>query len=142
MLLRRQLRLAGATAAVSFSRHRRYCFDAPAARGFIASRRHIWLVCFVGLVCLVGLVYLIGLVYLLVCLLVGLLVWLVWCLGSVGLVCLKRSGLEVGLSGCSGLSIAVSVGLLVWVTIVVTHGDLATDSSIKIFAGCWFGSRS
>ena len=93
MLLRRQLRLAGATAAVSFSRHRRYCFDAPAARGFIA-RRHIWLVCFVGL------------------------------------------------SGWSGLSIAVSVGLLVWVTIVVTHGDLATDSSIKIFAGCWLGSRS
>ena len=91
------------------------------------------------LVCLVGLVCLIGLVYLLVCLLVGLLVWLVWCLGSVGLVCLKRSGLEVGLSGWSGLSIAVSVGLLVWVTIVVTHGDLASDSSIKIFAGCWFG---
>ena len=43
------------------------------------------------------------------------------------------------MSGWSGLSIAVSVGLLVWVTIVVTHGDLATDSSIKIFAGCWFG---
>ena len=85
MLLRRQLRLAGATAAVSFSRHRRYCFDAPAARGFIA-RRHIWLVCFVGLVCLIGLVYL------LVCLLVGLLVWLVWCLGSVGLVCLRGLG--------------------------------------------------
>ena len=46
------------------------------------------------------------------------------------------------MSGWSGLSIAVSVGLLVRVTIVVTHGDLATDSSIKIFAGCWFGSRS
>ena len=110
----------------------------PAA---LFARRHIWLVYFLGLVCLVGLVCLIGLVYLLVCLLVGLLVWLVWCLGSVGLVCLKRSGLEVGLSGWSGLSIAVSVGLLVWVTIVVTHGDLASDSSIKIFAGCWFGWR-
>ena len=110
----------------------------PAA---LFARRHIWLVYFADLVCLVGLVCLIGLVYLLVCLLVGLLVWLVWCLWSG--VCWShlsyRSGLEVGLSGWSGLSIAVSVGLLVWVTIVVTHGDLATDSSIKIFAGCWFG---
>ena len=41
MLLRRQLRLAGATAAVSFSRHRRYCFDAPAARGFIRQAPHL-----------------------------------------------------------------------------------------------------
>ena len=95
MLLRRQLRLAGATAAVSFSRHRRYCFDAPVARCFIRLTPHL----------------------------VGLFGW-------------------SDLSGWSGLSIAVSVGLLVWVTIVVTHGDLATDSSIKIFAGCWFGSRS
>ena len=91
MLLRRQLRFAGATAAVSFSRHRRYCFDAPAARGFIRQAPHLvglfcWSVCFVGLVCLIGLVYL------LVCLLVGLLVWLVWCLGSVGLVCLRGLG--------------------------------------------------
>ena len=41
MLLRRQLRLAGATAAVSFSRHRRYCFDGPAARGFIRQAPHL-----------------------------------------------------------------------------------------------------
>ena len=59
----------------------------PAA---LFARRHIWLVYFADLVCLVGLVCLIGLVYLLVCLLVGLLVWLVWCLGSVGLVCLDE----------------------------------------------------
>ena len=50
MLLRRQLRLAGATAAVSFSRHRRYCFDAPAARGFIRQAPHL-----VGLFCWSGL---------------------------------------------------------------------------------------
>ena len=41
MLLRRQLRLAGATAAVSFSRHRRYCFDAPVARCFIRQAPHL-----------------------------------------------------------------------------------------------------
>ena len=61
----------------------------PAA---LFARRHIWLVYFADLVCLVGLVCLIGLVYLLVCLLVGLLIWLVWCLGSVGLVCLSGLG--------------------------------------------------
>ena len=95
----------------------------------------------VGLICLVGLSNWFGLS-------VGLFVG--WSIGLVGLVSggllvssvLTRSGLEVGLSGWPGLSIAVSVGLLVWVTIVVTHGGLATDSSIKIFAGCWFGSRS
>ena len=129
---------------VSFSRHRRYCFDAPVARCFIRLTPHLvglfgwsdlsgwsglsdWFGLSVGL--FVG--WSIGLVGL---------VSVVCGLGSVGLVCLiYRSGLEVGLSGWSGLSIAVSVGLLVWVTIVVTHGDLASDSSIKIFAGCWFG---
>ena len=99
MLLRRQLRLAGATAAVSFSRHRRYCFDAPVARCFIHLTPH--LVYLVGLICLVGLVCLIGLVYLLVYLLVGLLVWLVWCLWSGVCWCRLsyRSVLEVGLVG-------------------------------------------
>ena len=41
MLLRRQLRLAGVTAVVSFSRHRRYCFDAPVARCFIRLTPHL-----------------------------------------------------------------------------------------------------
>ena len=41
MLLRRQLRFPGATAAVSFSRHRRYCFDAPVARCFIRLTPHL-----------------------------------------------------------------------------------------------------
>ena len=72
---RPQLRLAGATAAVSFRRHRGYSFGAPAAAALLA-RRHIWLIY------LVGLFFPIGLVYLLVCLLVGLLVCLVG-LGSV-----------------------------------------------------------
>ena len=72
-LLRPQLRLAGTTAAVSFSRHRGYGFGAPAAAALFArrhlfARRDIWLVYLAGLVCLIGLVYL------LVCLLVGLLV--------------------------------------------------------------------
>ena len=139
MLLRRQLRLAGATAAVSFSRHRRYCFDAPAARGFIRQAPHL-----VGLFGWSGLSDWFGLFGWSVCWLVNWFVWLVWCLWSE--VCWSRlsyrSGLEVGLSGWSDLSIAMSVGMLVWVTIVVTHGDLATESRIKIFAGCWFGSRS
>ena len=66
--------------------------------------------------------------------------WLVYWFGWSGVWgLLVSSVLEVWAGGWSGLSIAVSVGLLVWVTIVVTHGDLATDSSIKIFAGCWFG---
>ena len=59
-LLRPQLRLAGTTAAVSFSRHRGYGFGAPAASASFA-RRHIWLVYLVGLVCLICLVYLVGL---------------------------------------------------------------------------------
>ena len=41
MLLRRQLRLAGVTTVVSFSRHRRYCFDAPVARCFIRLTPHL-----------------------------------------------------------------------------------------------------
>ena len=52
------------------------------------------------------------------------------------------SGLELGLSDWSRLSIAMSVAMLIWVTIVVTQGDLAADNSTKIFAGCCFGSRS
>ena len=72
MLLRRQLRLAGATAAVSFSRHRRYCFDAPAARGFIRQAPHL-----VGLFCWSGLSDWFGLS-------VGLFVG--WSIGLVGLV--------------------------------------------------------
>ena len=97
----------------------------PAA---LFARRHIWLVYFVDLVCLVGLVCLIGLVYLLVCLLVGLLVCLVGLVSMVwGLLVssVYRSGLKVGLSGWSGLSITMSIGMVVWVTIIVTHGDLS-----------------
>ena len=71
-LLRPQLRLAGITAAVSFSRHRGYGFGAPAAAALFA-RRHIGLVYLVGLVCLIGLVYLLGLSF-------G------WSIGLVGLV--------------------------------------------------------
>ena len=129
---------------VSFSRHRRYCFDAPVARCFIRLTPH--LVGLFGWSDLSGWSGLSDWFVLSVGLFVG------WSIGLVGLVSvvwgllvssvLTRSGLEVGLSGWPGLSIAVSVGLLVWVTIVVTHGDLATESSIKIFAGCWFGSRS
>ena len=139
-LLRPQLRLAGATATVSFSRYRGYGFGAPAAAALFA-RRHIGLVYLVGLVCLICLVYLVGLS---VDWSIGLSCWS----GVCGLgVCwsrlsVYRSGLEVGMSGWFGLSIAMSIGMVVWVTIVVTHGNLATENSIKIFAGCWFGSRS
>ena len=143
-LLQPQLRLAGATAAVPFRRHGGYDFGAPAAAALFV-RRHILLVYLVGLVCLIGLVYL------LVCLLVGLLACLVGLMSLIWVGWSRlsyRSGLEVGLfgwsglSGWSGLCIAMSVGMLVWVTIVVTHGDLAIDSGIGIFAGCWFGSQS
>ena len=110
MLLRRQLRLAGATAAVSFSRHRRYCFDAPAARGFIRQAPHR-----VGLFGWSGLSDLFGLFAWSVCWLVYWFVLLVWCLWSWGLLVssVYRSLLEVGLSGWFGLSIAMSIGMVV-----------------------------
>ena len=52
-------------------------------------------------------------------------IWLVWLIGLVWLL--------------TGWTIALSVGMLVSLRLSWLIGDLAADSSIRVFAGCWFG---